>query len=427
MAEHANDFLNADFIKADFIRNYQTLAQQSWDAWTRQLQQPAGATEFFKPPQMGAKTTGDTLERTLTGLKGFLDWMNEAAATGFAPKEDWQGQLQHWFGGATPPFAQAFAGIDSAGTQGFARQWQDWMRSAQGNRFGDVFKAKEPTPAFGMDREQQMQQQAFADAIMASMQASARYQTLVQGASMQGLGLLQDKLAQHAKPGQQIESLKALYDLWVDAAEEAYAKIALTDEFREAYGEMVNAQMRVRQLQQKQTEQMCQQLGVPTRSEVSSLGERLQALRREFRASHGTGGGDDEMIALRREVAALRRALDAFIDVAPAVRSAQPKSSPKRPSPPPRKAATKKAATRAAPRKLSAAKNAPLRKVAVKKVATQKVAVKKAIVKRLATDKQAGASRAVAKVRKPMSGKSTETATKPRVKTASLSRPRARK
>jgi hypothetical protein len=99
--------------------------------------------------------------------------------------------------------------------------------------------------------------------------------------------------------------------LWVDASEEAYAGIALSEEFRDAYGEMVNTQMRVRQLQQKQTEQICQQLGVPTRSEVSSMGERLQALRREFRATQAGTTGDhaDEIVALRREVAALKRQL----------------------------------------------------------------------------------------------------------------------
>jgi polyhydroxyalkanoate synthesis regulator phasin len=177
--------------------------------------------------------------------------------------------------------------------------------------FGDLPGAHGPIPAFGLNREQQMQQQALATALLESMQASARYQELIQRASTQGMQRLQDKLARHAEPGRQIESLKGLYDLWVDASEEAYAEIALSDEFREVYGEMVNTQMRVRQLQQQQTEQLCRQLGVPTRSEVSSLGERLQALRREFRASRAGASADhaDEVMALRRELAALKRQL----------------------------------------------------------------------------------------------------------------------
>lgn len=313
----------------DFMRDYQALAQQSWDAWARQLQQqqpqPA-ANPFFAPPPAPA-AGNDTLERTLAGLKGYFDWMQGAVANGAAAQPtDWRQQLQQLFGGASQPFAQAFGGIDSAGTESFARQWQSWMQAAQHGGFGDLPGSHGPTPAFGQDREQQMKQQAMATAMLESLQASARYQALIQRSNAQAMQRLQDKLAERAEPGRQIDSLKALYDLWVDAAEEAYAEIALTDEFREVYGEMVNTQMRVRQMQQQQTEQFCQQLGVPTRSEVSSLGERLQALRREFRASQApsSGGQADEIMALRRELTALKRQIGGGVAATPVAKKASP-------------------------------------------------------------------------------------------------------
>jgi polyhydroxyalkanoate synthesis regulator phasin len=165
--------------------------------------------------------------------------------------------------------------------------------------------------------------------MMESMQASARYQALIQRASAQGMERLQDKLARHSEPGRQIDSMKALYDLWVDASEEAYAEIALSDEFREVYGDMVNTQMRVRKMQLEQTEQLCQQLGVPTRSEVSSLGERLQALRREFRASvsPAPGAQDDEVQALKREISALKRQAAKRAATPAAAKNAAPKKT----------------------------------------------------------------------------------------------------
>ncbi|HZY33965.1 MAG TPA: poly(R)-hydroxyalkanoic acid synthase subunit PhaE [Rhodanobacter sp.] len=330
----------------DFIRDYQALAQQSWDAWTRQFQQQPAANPFAPPPAPAAGN--DTLERTLGGLKGYFDWMQAAAAGGAAqqPTADWRQQLQQMFGGASQPFAQAFGGIDSAGAEGFARQWQSWMQAAQHSGFGDLPGTHGPTPAFGLNREQQMQQQALATALLESMQASARYQELIQRANTQGMQRLQEKLAQHAEPGRQIDSLKGLYDLWVDASEEAYADIALSDEFREVYGEMVNTQMRVRQLQQQQTEQLCQQLGVPTRSEVSSLGERLQALRREFRASRAAASSDhaDEIMALRRELAALKRQLANGPATAPAAKKAASAKSPVAAKKAPAKVARKPAA-----------------------------------------------------------------------------------
>jgi polyhydroxyalkanoate synthesis regulator phasin len=303
------DFLKPDFLKAgidaDFLRDFHALAQQSWDAWLRQQSAPGGAS-FSAAPNSAAGN--EVLDRTLAGLKGYFEWMQgmTAGAAG-GHGTDWQQQVQQLFGGVQQPFAQAFQHIDGAGAGagGGGANWHSWL---QGMPFSDAV-ASGPVPAFGQDREQQMQRQAMAAAMLESMQASARYQALIQRANTQGVQKLQDKLAEHAEPGRQIESLKALYDLWVDAAEEAYAEIALTDEFREVYGAMVNSQMRLRHLQQRQTEQLCQQWGVPTRSEISSLGERLQQVRREVRAFHAQTPADHskEIADLRREMAELRR------------------------------------------------------------------------------------------------------------------------
>ena len=370
---------------SDFMRDYQALAQQSWDGWARQFQQ-APATNPFAPPSAPA-AGNETLERTLAGLKGYFDWMQAAVAGGGAipPGGDWQQQLQQMFGGTAQPFAQAFGSIDSASAESFTRQWQSWWQAAQQSGFGGQPGMHGATPTFGLNREQQMQQQTLAAALLASLQASARYQQLIQQASAKGMQLLQNKLAEHAEPGRQIDSMKGLYDLWVDASEEAYADIALSDEFRNAYGEMVNSQMRVRQLQQEQTERFCRELGVPTRSEVSSLGERLQALRREVRAG-GAGGSADragDVGALQREVAALKRQL------------------------------ARTAATAAKP---PAAKKAASTKAAVKKTAVKKGAVKNAAVKKGTRTQPAAAARksATKSTRKPAAAASARSGSRKR-------------
>lgn len=126
----------------DFIRDYQALAQQSWEAWTRQLQQSPQpvAHPFFTPPTAAA-SGNDTLERTLAGLKGYFDWMQGAVASGAQPV-DWRQQVQQLFGGASQPFAQAFGGIDSAGAEGFARQWQAWLQAVQHGGLGGLSGAQ---------------------------------------------------------------------------------------------------------------------------------------------------------------------------------------------------------------------------------------------------------------------------------------------
>jgi polyhydroxyalkanoate synthase subunit PhaE len=313
--------------QSDFMRNYQTLAQQSWDAWTRQLQQqPPAANPFFTPPATAASGS-DVLERTLAGMKSYFDLMQGAAAGAqINPAADWRQQLQQMFGGASQPFAQAFGGIDTHGAEGFARQWQSWLQAAQQSGFSNVPAGHPATPAFGLNREQQMQQQEFSAALMESMQASATYQALIQRANAQAVELMQGRLAQHAEPGRQIDSPKALYDLWVDCAEEAYAQIALSEEFRTAYGEMVNTQMRVRKMQQAKTEELCKELGMPTRSEVSSIGERLQQLRRELRSIAGNDQAQ-EILELRRELNALKRQLAAGESKPATTTSGKPKVS----------------------------------------------------------------------------------------------------
>ena len=317
----------------------------------------------------------DVLERSLTGIKGYLDWMQRAASSQADPLgTDWQAQMQQLFGNASQPFAQAFGGIDSTAAQGFVQQWQAWLAAAGQGGFGGAEWHK-PThlPAFGLQREQQEKQQALMAAMLASAEQQRRYQALILRANVQGLERLQNKLAEHSEPGRQIESLKALYDLWIDSAEEAYAEIALSDEFREVYGAMVNAQMLERQLMQQQLEELCRQLGLPTRSEVDSLGKRLQEVRREQRAAGEGARAAAELAALRAEVAALKRQVAAA--GAPA-RPAAADDAASGPAAVPKPAARKVASKQRAPSK-SAPKKATPKKAAPKKAAARKSAPRK--------------------------------------------------
>jgi class III poly(R)-hydroxyalkanoic acid synthase PhaE subunit len=211
------------------------------------------------------------------------------------------------------------------------------------------------TAAFGFTRERQLQQQALAAAMREYADMASRYQSLIQQANAQGFERLQAQLAEMASSDKQVESLKGLYDLWVDAAEECYAQIALSAEFKQVYGAMVNAQMRVRQLQQQQLEAACRELGLPTRSEVTALGKRLQELRREVRAAgmQKDAAVADDSDALRAEVAALKRKLaeaQKKTDASSTVTSRSAVKTAKKPAPAraaaPKKTAGSKAGTR---------------------------------------------------------------------------------
>ncbi|MBM7125805.1 poly(R)-hydroxyalkanoic acid synthase subunit PhaE [Dyella flava] len=321
----------------DFLKDYQAFAQQSWDAWMRYLQQSGAPAPFGAGPAAMAPSE-DLLTRSLSSLKAYGSWLQQAAggAGGMGPLGNWQqpAAMQPFLAAFSQPFAQTIAGIDTPSAFGLEHQWQSWLQAMQRSGMSGMagvggmggmgamgamgaMPGAMPSqmPNFGLTREAQKDQQALTAAIHEYMQISARYQALLQQVNTQGIARLQEMLGQRTEPGKQVDSMKALYDLWVDAMEEAYANMALSDEYRDVFGALVNAQMQVRKLQQQQTEQMCRELGIPTRSEVDSLGQRVQQLRRELQASRQreiqSVPDNSEVDALQAEIAELKRELAA--------------------------------------------------------------------------------------------------------------------
>jgi polyhydroxyalkanoate synthesis regulator phasin len=291
----------------DFIDQYQAFVRQGVEAWARQFDPKA---EHAEAP------SADIVGRLFAGLGGFGDWMR-AFTSGEPPASP--------FMHGTPPFGQQAPGVGmppygapgagaaagagmppfgypggapgmppfgygpppgaQPGTDGF----DEWAR---------VAREALSMPGLGLNREQQEEQQALLRAWIDYAQQYARYQSLLQrvqdraGETLRAQGMPADA-----------DSLRAVYDRWVNFSEESYAEAAMSDEFREVYAALVNAQMQLKVLQQRQVERIAIQAGLPTRREVDSLGERLQAVRRELRHMQGLKA---EVEALRAEVTALR-------------------------------------------------------------------------------------------------------------------------
>ncbi len=273
MSKHSNDPGAA----------FQAMAQQSMQAWQDMWSKSLGQASAGAMPGVGDKLNNESFARVLDGLKGYLGWMENLSAASAATPDglNWNEAIARTFGGgAGNPFSEAFAGLpgmEQFDPQAWQQQFGKFMAPVQ--RAGDAMFS---LPNFGLAREHQEQAQALGRAWSEYLQQSARYQALVARVGREAAENVQGKLGEHEQPGRQIDSLRGLYNLWVDAAEEAWAEIAMSDEYREVYAAMTNAQMRVRQLVQQQTLEMAGQLGLPTRDEVDSLGRRLQELRREL-------------------------------------------------------------------------------------------------------------------------------------------------
>ncbi|WP_395787200.1 class III poly(R)-hydroxyalkanoic acid synthase subunit PhaE [Aquimonas sp.] len=191
-------------------------------------------------------------------------------------KLDADGILQMWqktFGDAPmlPPalmLPSFMAPLSGGGSPAFAAELRGALGSAP----------------LGLMREHQERLQAYAQSQIDLHSAMERYTTLMQKVQREGMGRFEAKLRAHSEPGKQLGSARALFDLWVDAAEEAFAEAALSAEYRHIYGELVNAQMRQRQCGQAIVEEQLKSLGLPSRGELDSSHKRAYEMQRELRA-----------------------------------------------------------------------------------------------------------------------------------------------
>jgi polyhydroxyalkanoate synthase subunit PhaE len=352
------------------------LGKQFWETWTDFAQQQAGkASAGGASPGMPNWHEGLELWSRLTGTSPSTDanhaveqltrhgqrmmQMMQSLATQVASGKplnpaDLAGNWKEMFGGGNP-MLDTLGEISGSG----ARGWEQFTQSIEPVLAGLRGERNEilGMPAFGSGRERQERLQALLAAQVEHAETSAAYAALLAKASQDGMALFQDKLAERSEPGRQIDSARALYDLWVDAAEEAYSKEALSPDFRAAYGAMVNAQMRLKQRLHQEIDRQVGELGLPTRAELDGAHRKIHAMQRELRELRGllrqmaSAGGQAAASAVRSAPAKTARSAKASKQVAnksakPASTHAAADAGGKAPSKRASKPASKRAAKR---------------------------------------------------------------------------------
>lgn len=360
----------AEAFFSDASKQWQSLLQQASGPWADLMRmggQQGKAFEQWSALFEGTRATpAESIERFVQGARDYIAFLQNAVGAASANAEG----MSAW----TQPLKQMFAGIGGGALPLENPFMQIWPASlAVANPFAANLQMPAPNlqpfkdllalPAFGLAREHQVSQQQAGLAWVEYQEQIGRHNEQMLKAVRRGFELFEGKLAEREQPGRQIETLRALYDLWVDAIEEGYAEVALSQEYREVYGALVNAQMRVRSHLQKEVERLSSDLGVPTRSEIDSLGERLQALRREVRAARGGDAVIDQIAELRAELESLARNVvrDALgARKAPSTAREQAAREPGKPAAPARRSAAAKPArpARGRGKKKTAAKRA---------------------------------------------------------------------
>jgi class III poly(R)-hydroxyalkanoic acid synthase PhaE subunit len=368
--------------------DFEAMARQYWNAWGQAMRQGG----------LGAATPA----QPATQWQQAVDWWTQLMPGGSSQANDavarFNQQASQWFGQMQQVAAQ-FAGQDNSASE-IGQAWRRAMGANADNPFPDMFKAMrgqgahgldewldqvkpylegfqqqaqrwQQLPAFGQYREHQERWQALQLAQQDYQQQTDAFNALMMKCAQRAFDVFEDKLTAHEEPGRQLTSARALFDLWIDSAEQAYAEIALSAEFREVYGALTNAQMRLRAAIQLEVEHLTGLFGMPTRTEIDSAHRKIADLER----------------ALRRAASASARPA-AERRTAPAPRA--PVSAPEPVAAAPTKAKSRRKASKTVARKPQPVRKPASKRTAPRKTAARKLAAKPATVEQKAPERAPG-------------------------------------
>jgi class III poly(R)-hydroxyalkanoic acid synthase PhaE subunit len=136
-------------------------------------------------------------------------------------------------------------------------------------------------PGLGYTREEQAQYQDLMRAGLDYQRAFQAYSSFFNQLGIKALNQLRDLLQQKSQAGETIDSARGLYDTWVSCCEAVYADEVITPEYSRVHGQLINAQMALKQRLSVMVDESLGAMNMPTRGELRTLQDRLQETRRE--------------------------------------------------------------------------------------------------------------------------------------------------
>jgi Poly(R)-hydroxyalkanoic acid synthase subunit (PHA_synth_III_E) len=140
--------------------------------------------------------------------------------------------------------------------------------------------------ALGLTRERQEAMQKFSRLLaqLQEVQTKLAAQWLKIGAETSKKFAARVSVTGTQASGGSMASIKGLYDLWIECAEEVYGGIAHSPEYCQLIAELANSSNAVRAEQQRELESWARQFDLPTRAEVNSLHQQVKQLRAQLRS-----------------------------------------------------------------------------------------------------------------------------------------------
>ena len=324
-------------MQQQFMNNWTTLAQQSWNgfahptytaAWRdmvlqslRQMSDQADPTARDVIERLYASQTGlmrlmelsiKTWQKLLPRIQAGQDWLTvfqqemetiraemlQEARVGLHVSGSfaqlWQAFLQEGQTFYTPWMNanQQMPGFLRSAVNGDTSAWLD-MTSLYWDAYRETFGQLLQTPGLGYTREIDEKLRRTFAAWLETQQALLEYQVMLTHAWLKAFERLIRELAELAENGETIESIRDFLNRWSATADDVFKQIFRSPEYVAVQGKVVNTAMAYRQQQRQVNEMIFEMYDLPTRTEIDETHRRLHELRKEVKT-------------LRRELAALK-------------------------------------------------------------------------------------------------------------------------
>ncbi|WP_162203295.1 poly(R)-hydroxyalkanoic acid synthase subunit PhaE [Pseudoxanthomonas suwonensis] len=269
-----------------------SLARQYWDTWGGLLGVgPSTATsDAFG---FGGATPGEGPAPAAFDWYARMQQVAAQFAEGGGSAADVAGAWRQMLGGqAGNPFAGVLHGLPG-GLGAAAAGWPDQVRPIVEALLRPLRQQASEwfgRPGLGPGREHQQRLQALAAAWQEWEERNEAFTALLSRISQDAFARFERLLEQQESPEQRLATARALFDLWVEAAEEAWSEAALSEEYQENYAALTNALMRVRRGLQHEVERLGELLGLPGRTEVDSVHRKVAELERTVRELRRAAG-----------------------------------------------------------------------------------------------------------------------------------------
>ena len=107
------------------------------------------------------------------------------------------------------------------------------------------------------------------------------YQSVMLRLNQEALDLMRDRIISTSKDGESIDSMRQIYDLWIESNEKVYGDYVYTKEYAELNGRLVNSMMAFKKQSHEITEDALSAMHMPTTKSMDELERRHYELRKQ--------------------------------------------------------------------------------------------------------------------------------------------------